>query len=596
MQKRGLEKALPALKVRLSKAEMEVTSLTARLEELRSREAVLEGQVGVSDADAAELGALAKAVSSLTRKYNKVKVVTDRLEGEIDALQKRIMDVGGTRLKKQKGLADAAIASLEAATRAVTKARVDIKAGTKAKAKAEAATRKAEADLAKAEARFEKLTAAFKQIQDDAFQVMTAYKEAEQLVAAKEKELAGVKKEFEALTKAVDKIRAKDVDVSNELQDCKRGMAKYESQIAASEAAFAKQQETYASFLPLDDGADDVPAAKATTEAGSGSGSGSGDDSGAGAGAGSGDEDGEDEDMSTAAKIPRDIPRLGDDRLEGLNVKDVQRELKLQEAQRDDLKANVNMGAIQEFKRKEREWLARVADLDAITDKRDKCRRGYEKLRKQRLDAFMAGFSVITRKLKEMYQMITLGGDAELELVERLDPFSEGIVFSVRPPNKSWKNISNLSGGEKTLSSLALVFALHHYRPTPLYVMDEIDAALDFKNVSIIAHYIKVRGCPCAPCVVPYAVLLLLLPTASPSLTFGFYQERTKNAQFVIISLRNNMFEIADRLVGIYKTNDITKSVTINPKTFQNATATQAKVSAPREAGPALGDRTNTVA
>ena len=89
--------------------------------------------------------------------------------------------------------------------------------------------------------------------------------------------------------------------------------------------------------------------------------------------------------------------------------------------------------------------------------------------------------------------MITLGGDAELELVERLDPFSEGIVFSVRPPNKSWKNISNLSGGEKTLSSLALVFALHHYRPTPLYVMDEIDAALDFKNVSIIAHYIKVR-------------------------------------------------------------------------------------------------------
>ena len=88
--------------------------------------------------------------------------------------------------------------------------------------------------------------------------------------------------------------------------------------------------------------------------------------------------------------------------------------------------------------------------------------------------------------------MITLGGDAELELVDSLDPFSEGIVFSVRPPKKSWKNITNLSGGEKTLSSLALVFALHHYKPSPLYVMDEIDAALDFKNVSIVAHYIKV--------------------------------------------------------------------------------------------------------
>ena len=46
-------------------------------------------------------------------------------------------------------------------------------------------------------------------------------------------------------------------------------------------------------------------------------------------------------------------------------------------------------------------------------------------------------------------QMITLGGNAELELVDSLDPFSEGIIFSVMPPKKSWKNISNLSGGEK---------------------------------------------------------------------------------------------------------------------------------------------------
>lgn len=82
--------------------------------------------------------------------------------------------------------------------------------------------------------------------------------------------------------------------------------------------------------------------------------------------------------------------------------------------------------------------------------------------------------------------MITMGGNAELELVDSLDPFSEGILFSVMPPKKSWKNISNLSGGEKTLSSLALVFALHHYKPTPLYVMDEIDAALDFRNVSLL--------------------------------------------------------------------------------------------------------------
>lgn len=65
--------------------------------------------------------------------------------------------------------------------------------------------------------------------------------------------------------------------------------------------------------------------------------------------------------------------------------------------------------------------------------------------------------------------MITLGGNAELELVDSLDPFSEGIIFSVMPPKKSWKNISNLSGGEKTLSSLALVFALHVFKVRPDY-------------------------------------------------------------------------------------------------------------------------------
>ena len=196
---------------------------------------------------------------------------------------------------------------------------------------------------------------------------------------------------------------------------------------------------------------------------------------------------------------------------------------------------NINLEAIDAWRAADTEYATRVGELEAATAERDGVRREHEELRKRRLDEFMAGFNTISLKLKEMYQMITMGGDAELEVVDSLDPFSEGILFSVRPPKKSWKNIANLSGGEKTLSSLSLVFALHHYKPTPLYVMDEIDAALDFKNVSIVGHYIK---------------------------------ERTRNAQFVIISLRNNMFELADRLVGIYKTDNATKSVAINPGQF----------------------------
>ncbi|KAK4467810.1 hypothetical protein MN116_008735 [Schistosoma mekongi] len=191
-----------------------------------------------------------------------------------------------------------------------------------------------------------------------------------------------------------------------------------------------------------------------------------------------------------------------------------------------------NMAAIEEYRRKVENYLTRVSELNHITSILGEQRKYMEDAKSKRLTEFLDGFHTITNKLKEMYQMITQGGDAELELIDSLDPFSEGIVFSVRPPKKSWKNIANLSGGEKTLSSLALVFALHHYKPTPLYVMDEIDAALDFKNVSIVGNYLK---------------------------------ERTKNAQFIVISLRNNMFELSDRLVGIYKTYNITKTITLDP-------------------------------
>lgn len=214
---------------------------------------------------------------------------------------------------------------------------------------------------------------------------------------------------------------------------------------------------------------------------------------------------------------------------------------------------NVELGVLAEYRRRVEEHTARSSDLQTAVTSRDTAKKRCDDLRKLRLEGFMQGFSLISLRLKEMYQMITMGGNAELELVDSLDPFSEGILFSVMPPKKSWKNISNLSGGEKTLSSLALVFALHHYKPTPLYVMDEIDAALDFRNVS--RSFYRARR-----------DLRLQV-----SIVASYIKERTKNAQFIVISLRNNMvggigpalkyhtdfeqFELASRLVGVYKVN-----------------------------------------
>ncbi|KPI83782.1 hypothetical protein ABL78_7182 [Leptomonas seymouri] len=175
------------------------------------------------------------------------------------------------------------------------------------------------------------------------------------------------------------------------------------------------------------------------------------------------------------------------------------------------------------------------AYYEAKKEVSDEAERELLTLKETRRAAFMAVFEQIRMRLKEVYQLLTHGGDADMELVDVNDPF-EGINFVVRPPKKSWKQISNLSGGEKTLSSLALIFSLHYIKPTPIYVMDEIDAALDFRNVSIVASYVL---------------------------------RQALGAQFIIISLRNNMFEEAHQLVGVCKVNDTTSTLVLMPRSFR---------------------------
>ncbi|CDR93873.1 SMC family, C-terminal domain containing protein, putative [Babesia bigemina] len=240
---------------------------------------------------------------------------------------------------------------------------------------------------------------------------------------------------------------------------------------------------------------------------------------GGGGGAAESDEDDPATSPSDAALIP-------------LNVNVLREKVEMLKKQ---VGAVPNLGVLDDFGVKAHEYGRKRHELCCIQERRDEAKRTFDQLCFKRKNEFLLNFAIIAAKLKEIYQSITLGGDAELELVDSTDPFTEGILFSVRPARKSWKQIQNLSGGEKTLSSLALVFALHHYKPNPVYFMDEIDAALDFRNVSIIAQNIK---------------------------------ERTKDAQFIIISLRSQMFELCNQMVGIYKTADVTKSVCINPASF----------------------------
>jgi len=370
----------------------------------------------------------------------------------------------------------------------------------------------------------------FQNLENEALQVMKAYEEVETIEAEKKQTLAAVSKECEKLRKSQSKIKCSEVEILSQVDACQKTIQEQTKRLKHWEdqtRRIGHEEDQDNEFIDENENTmgDEIS-----------------------------DEQEEENSDETSEIDSKALPQFQDSALKQYDRNEVKQEIVMLEKERDSLAKNANMAAIAEYQKKEKDYLARVSDLDDVTKTRNEARMKHEDLRRQRLEMFMDGFGQITLKLKEMYQMITLGGDAELELVDSLDPFSEGIVFSVRPPKKSWKNISNLSGGEKTLSSLALVFALHHYKPTPLYVMDEIDAALDFRNVSIVANYIK---------------------------------ERTKNAQFIIISLRNNMFELADRLVGIYKTHNCTKSITIDPQAFS-------KIGLLPSTAPPLTDRTNS--
>lgn len=89
------------------------------------------------------------------------------------------------------------------------------------------------------------------------------------------------------------------------------------------------------------------------------------------------------------------------------------------------------------------------------------------------------------------------------------------------PPLKRFRDMEHLSGGEKTMAALALLFAVHSYQPSPFFVLDEVDAALDNANVAKIANYIREHAAP--------------------------------GMQFIVISLKTGLFQSSEALVGIYR-------------------------------------------
>lgn len=109
----------------------------------------------------------------------------------------------------------------------------------------------------------------------------------------------------------------------------------------------------------------------------------------------------------------------------------------------------------------------------------------FNKIKKQRTSLFNEAFNHIDEALKTIYTDMTksskhpLGGNAYLSLDDTEEPYKGGLKFNAMPPMKRFRDMEQLSGGEKTVAALALLFAIHSFRPAPFFVMDEVDAALD---------------------------------------------------------------------------------------------------------------------
>ncbi|OWM64577.1 hypothetical protein CDL15_Pgr020544 [Punica granatum] len=484
------EKKLGQLKMELAKSEKEIESLHSQHSYLEKQLGSLEAASRPKKDELARLEELKKVIAAEEKEIDTLIQGSKKLKEIATELQQKIENAGGEKLKLQKSKVAGIQSNIAKDRTEINRHKVQIETGQKMIKKLTKGLEEAKKEKDRIMEEKEKLRLVFKELEEKAFKVQENYRKTEELIDQHREVLDKAKSEYEQEKKIVNELRASQVDAEYKLQDMKKAYKElelkgrgYTKKLDDLQASLTKHMEQIHKDLV------DPEKLQATLT---------------------------DKSLTEACDLRRALEMVA-----------------LLEAQLKELSPNLD--SISEYRKKATLYNERVEDLNMVTQQRDDVKKQYDDWRKKRLDEFMAGFNTISLKLKEMYQMITLGGDAELELVDSLDPFSEGVVFSVRPPKKSWKNIANLSGGEKTLSSLALVFALHHYKPTPLYVMDEIDAALDFKNVSIVGHYVK---------------------------------DRTKDAQFIIISLRNNMFELADRLVGIYKTDNCTKSITINPRSY----------------------------
>lgn len=182
---------------------------------------------------------------------------------------------------------------------------------------------------------------------------------------------------------------------------------------------------------------------------------------------------------------------------------------------------NVNLDAIEMFKQIGEEYSVKKVEFDDLVKAKEDFEKIIADLAKQMEQQFNTEFAKINENFQKIFVELFGGGSGKLvieEPPEGVDKLEAGIEIYVQPPGKKLTSMTLMSGGEKALTAIAILFAILRLRPMPFVVLDEIEAALDESNVEIFAKYLK---------------------------------RFSDNTQFIVVTHRKPTMELADRLYGV---------------------------------------------
>ena len=178
----------------------------------------------------------------------------------------------------------------------------------------------------------------------------------------------------------------------------------------------------------------------------------------------------------------------------------------------------VNMMAIEQHEELEARYLFLSTQRKDLTDSIAQTTEAIRRIDETTRERFVEAFAAINRNFQEVFATLFGGGRAGLTLLDEHDPLESGIEIVAQPPGKRLQSVQLLSGGEKALTAISLMFGLFKYKPSPFCLLDEIDAPLDDANIGRFVEMLRSM------------------------------QDHT---QFILITHHRKTMEIADRLYGV---------------------------------------------